>query len=661
MKLSQVKMRNFMPYKAPVSLGFAQDDTRNVTLIFGENTRGKTSILNAIRWAFYGKVVGRHGKEIPRHKLLNRDAAKEGDWDYSVSICFEASGVEYEIHRGASRKELIGEPNKAEHFDESVSMKKDGVPVRADLIAFEINRVAPEDISRFFLFDGELLQEYESLLIEGSEQGRKIKRAIEQVLGVPALTRGRDDIGALLKASQSQQAKDLRQVKGLERQAEHQADLQSKQQTIESSLKTLKDSLSDVSEERLALTEELDKYESSYKQKMDIDRKKDEIERYEAEQEEIRTEQEKCKEELWREIISDKIRLHRQYLQDSLSKLTDEIKNKSILEEKKRELSSILESSSCSVCKQSIGQQHKEAIAGDLAPIEAKLELASDRENELAAISSEIQALAGFSQSGIIDKIEELDKRFDEINVQVTRLENEINEIQDEIKEFDTAEIERKRKRRDYYLKEEGRLQRQVDECDKELDSIERKLQMLSKTIGGDPRGRASESTAIVELCARLEDVYKSSIAGLREKLRSSVESYATEAFLRMTTQPDYKALSINENYGLNIIDDLGEEVDVRSAGAEQVVALALIDGLGRASRAEGPIVMDTPFGRLDPTHRSNILQYLPESTSQLVLLVHEGEVNKEENLRSINDRVGLAYEIENLGARQSRLRRLMR
>jgi len=81
-----------------------------------------------------------------------------------------------------------------------------------------------------------------------------------------------------------------------------------------------------------------------------------------------------------------------------------------------------------------------------------------------------------------------------------------------------------------------------------------------------------------------------------------------------------------------------------------------LIDGLARTGRAAGPVVMDTPFGRLDLKHRGNILRYLPETTSQLVLLVHDGEVRKETDLAPVAARIGKEYVIREVSTRQSKI-----
>ena len=68
---------------------------------------------------------------------------------------------------------------------------------------------------------------------------------------------------------------------------------------------------------------------------------------------------------------------------------------------------------------------------------------------------------------------------------------------------------------------------------------------------------------------------------------------------------------------------------------------------------------MDTPFGRLDARHRENILNYLPNSASQLVLLVHDGEIRREQDLQCINHRVGIEYQIIEITPRHSKLERL--
>ena len=215
MKLTNITMTNFIPYKGEVHVEFPQNPAHNVMFVFGDNMRGKTSLQNAVRWAFYGRALDRHLREIPLHLLPNSEATAEQDWTMEVHVRFEENGHAYSLRRRAEKKPLIAFPSRPEDFDVTVGIQKDGMAIRHDLIEPEINQIAPEQVSRFFLFDGELLQEYENLLIEGSEQGRRIKSAIEQVLGVPALTNGRDEIGTILKSAQRQQNREVSHIAGL--------------------------------------------------------------------------------------------------------------------------------------------------------------------------------------------------------------------------------------------------------------------------------------------------------------------------------------------------------------------------------------------------------------------------------------------------------------
>src|SRR5581483_4831156 len=116
MKLHSLTMRNFMPYKGQARIDFPQDDFRNVMLVFGDNMRGKTSLLNALRWGFYERAVGRHSIPIPLQELPNKEAALEDDWTMEVHIEFEANGHEYDLRRRAERRASVARPSRPEDF-----------------------------------------------------------------------------------------------------------------------------------------------------------------------------------------------------------------------------------------------------------------------------------------------------------------------------------------------------------------------------------------------------------------------------------------------------------------------------------------------------------------------------------------------------------------
>lgn len=211
---------------------------------------------------------------------------------------------------------------------------------------------------------------------------------------------------------------------------------------------------------------------------------------------------------------------------------------------------------------------------------------------------------------------------------------------------------------RDEKLREEGRLVESIKAVKADIQKAEEDLAVARKAIEGLASARAQRSTIKVAIAAQLEKAFSLSVEALRDRLRQKVEALASESFLQMTTQKAYQGLAINDNYGLSIKDSSGRTVSLRSAGAEQIVALSLIDGLNRTGRAIGPVVMDTPFARLDPKHRSNVLNYLPTVTTQFVLLVHGGEITPETDLASVKSRIGAVYRIEEVTETQSKVER---
>jgi DNA sulfur modification protein DndD len=148
-----------------------------------------------------------------------------------------------------------------------------------------------------------------------------------------------------------------------------------------------------------------------------------------------------------------------------------------------------------------------------------------------------------------------------------------------------------------------------------------------------------------------LKNIFDISIGRFRDQLRSVVERHAKEVHSKLTTEPGYVGLKINDQYGLMLVNDQGRDILRRSAGSEQIVALSLITALNRASDREAPVVMDTPLGRLDRGHRTNILRFAGEFGPQVILLVQSGELDRERDLADIRPYLSREYKIERTGA----------
>ncbi len=657
MKIQTLKIYNFMPYKGRQDIEFPQHETQNVMLVFGDNMRGKTCFLNSLRWCFYGIALARNLREIPRASLVNIDARDEGDWKVSVSVLFEHGKHRYELTRSIDRRENSIRPSNNADFVESLGLRKDGTPIKGDAIKNEINQVMPLEISRFFLFDGELLQEYENLLIEESGQGEKIKSHIESILGVPSLIHAREELQTLLKKARTAQRKDAQKDEDLRAYAQQLQSLEVNLDVIEKNHEDLRNQRLVVDGEISEIDEVLKNTEAVQKRKMKLTELTTRKKNLEEEASGLNDSVNELLKTVWKDVLADsslavlkELKLSRESLQKEIER-TLSIQNEITVIKK-----TISESLLCATCGQEIPESYRASLNGKLEELESQLGGSTPDFQQLTELINVIDKLEDIRSEGEVGRIIESLKRTTKINLNIVKVENEQEEIEQEIKGYDTDKIMRQREKKQRFVKQSERIGLQIESAEKQkadnLDKQGKISELIKKHKGTEDRA----SNKRVDVLQQLETVFKEGISQLRLKLKDDVQEMATAAFKLLSHEETYAGLQINDNYGLSILDPKGRVLDERSAGAEQVVALSLIDGLNRTSGTKAPIVMDTPLGRLDPKHRENILRFLPDMADQVVLLVHEGEIHPERDTDLIASRIGARYEIVRVTATHSKL-----
>ena len=657
MRMKELRVHNFGPYKGDHGIKFSSDSSRRIVLVFGDNMRGKTSLLNSLRWVLYGRALDRRSQQMDLLHLLNTDAQSEHDWNIWVSLSFEHEGSEYELRRGATRRAAIATPRNTGDFEPSLSLRRDGAVMSQDAIDLHLSQIMPLQVSRFHLFDGELLQEYEALLADEDEQGDRIKEAIEHVLGVPALTKGRDHLRTLLKEAQAKQAKVLKHSSALKSYGDQMEQLQSDIKVHEDDLVRLRTSLA-------VANSEIDELEKSLAETQAFERDKTELDDHKATQKALNQEEQQVLAErvtivrtAWKDLLQPRLQAHIEQLEEAKRSHEGAIQRKGELRSRIDQLAMLLRHNECPLCTHAISKDSRETFGAQRGDLEGELQAIDTQISEVAAINGELSKFMRLRPTGATQALQNNELRHASIAVRLTKVETQIEQINDRIAGFDTAEISAKRAKWRKLLEFRGKLNADVASKDSEQRKKQRDLDALSRMAAEQPGNRAQRSTREVELCGALELVFRSSVDKLRDELRREVEREATIVFKELTTEKSYRGLRINKNYGLTIVDGGGRDVNVRSAGAEQVVALSLIAALNRTARKPAPVVMDTPLGRLDPKHRKNILSFVSSMAEQIVLLVHEGELDPTRDLGELRDRVSREYEIDRVSASRSVLR----
>jgi DNA sulfur modification protein DndD len=237
------------------------------------------------------------------------------------------------------------------------------------------------------------LTEYESLLIEGSEQGRQIKEAIEQVLGVPALINGRTELGAILKSATKRQSSELSHIQGLEKQAERQQELTAKQDAHDRDLQELQAKLTRVRADRNKLDDDLEAAASVLAAKGKLDALLAQKKSFEEIRERKRTERQLLLGQAWQDLLDVKLEVKRAQLQKRQTVLTQGLKEQGRLLSRIEDLARLLQSNECPTCGQELGGDRRSQLGTSLGKLQAEASKISDENDDLQSVSAQLASL----------------------------------------------------------------------------------------------------------------------------------------------------------------------------------------------------------------------------------------------------------------------------
>lgn len=649
LRIDRIELEDFGPFKGRQTVNLPE--ASGVAVIYGENMRGKTVLLNAIRFALFGKVLGRARRESSLHTIGNWEQAAAGRYGFEVVLHFQDDGTQYRLTRSCRPRTGIV-PEQDEDYQVEHFLQRDDDVLGPGEARSEMERIMPEQIARFFLFDGELLQEYEDLLRNESDMGRQISDAIEQILGVPVLTRSRATLAKLLDAYGKREAKTAQENTLTSELGTQMNLLLEERQILQDGLSDMEAKLAQLREDKADLDDQLRRNERLAAR---MDRRdilvaaiKSLEEQIEARRTEIATEMQVA----WKSLVA----IRASNLTVGLKSRERELQLQKMWHEVVRAWADpSSRPDKCPTCFQSLNDKALRQMAAAAASEASEI---ADVDRQLRDIQRRLDALEDAARMSSNTSLRVLWSDLHRLERDKYANEDEVSDLDRRLQEEDVdqgslrqAQFDHEQTLKKIALREKG-IQEQKDRLAENENNLAKVRLRLESMGGADIEGARQR----LRLCEDLHSVFDQAVANYRDHLRQRVESDAAELFLQLTTEPEYAGLRINENYGLTILHQDGSEIPVRSAGAEHVVALCLVGALQKNAPMQGPIFIDSPFGRLDTEHTKNVVSALPSMTEQVCLLVYEEEMRPQLARELLMGQLRAEYSLRRVSARHTEL-----
>lgn len=178
---------------------------------------------------------------------------------------------------------------------------------------------------------------------------------------------------------------------------------------------------------------------------------------------------------------------------------------------------------------------------------------------------------------------------------------------------------------------------RRTEELKRERVKVVRELEKYS-----DEYIKMRNNQHVINSIGKVQKTLKIFKEKLTLKKLSKLENEVTSCFRYLLHKSDlvHRVIIDTNTFSLSLYDNQGQQVPKHrlSAGEKQLLAIAFLWGLARVSGRYLPVAIDTPLGRLDSSHRQNLIErYFPAASHQVILLSTDTEIGKVEleNLRN--------------------------
>lgn len=595
---------------------------RPVVLIGGLNGRGKTTVLDALQLALFGRrcsaarLSGQSYEEYLQ-SLIHHDAMPN-EAAVSLEFTLAEDGVDrtYRVERVWVRKGSTAKETLTVWIDDSPD------PVAAERWADIAEGLLPVEIAELFFFDGEKLEQ----LADPSTAAKVIEAAVHGLLGVGLVERLERDLGALQRRWRVTDADQAAQ----EKVAHLNNELAQLQEQCEIAAQEVAALTNKVDQAQLVVTQVRHEFTRNggdlAAQRTALE---DEVASHRQNSSRIRTELADVAAGALPFALVPSLfqRAEKQATLEQQSTATRFALD--MLEARDQEVVTVLrdeglDSGKTDRIAERLRTDRARRANESQVPPHIGLALEGPSRFSSAAVSITASAVAARRAIGELEAVEadisSIERRLESVppDAVVARLAARVQEAEDaanlaqaRVTVADEALQEHRRRLADV----ESQLARTLEKFASEIIASEDRLRMQKHA----ERVHSTLTTFRQKMVERQLGVIEVSV------LRSFQQLLGKQGMVsQLTISPDDFTVTVHGTGGEVLPPER------LSAGERQLLATALLWGLARASGRRLPMVIDTPLGRLDSGHRRNLVErYFPVASGQMILLSTDEEIDK--------------------------------
>ena len=636
MILDKLSLHNFAIYKGEQEFDLNPlSKTKPIILIGAMNGSGKTTFLQSIDFLLYGKNSNTFKSQNLSYegyleKNIHKDHKDEGA---SISLNF--------------RKQTRG---KEENFKVVRMWKKNGEKIKENLFVYVndnlddlitkdwdnfIEQILPAKVAQLFFFDGEKIEQLADL-----DQSKEVlRKAIDSLLGLEIVTRLNLDLDEFAKKSAvlSKDDKDLKTINELENQVNL---INQDIKKLEEKKIKLEDDSTKIKFEISSLDQELERSGLSF-----FEKKK----QIELALENKNKENEELKNQLIN-IASEEgpLLIVRKEIKEIEEKLLNNI-NQNKKDLASEEKNNLIKDIKLFVEKDCNDHNFREKLFNFLL----------SKQTKTFSVNEDFSKINGLNFENLKDIqnkiLPDLDKK---INFNLNQLKENIIDI--ERLEIEFKKIPAEDKIKPIINKQESlkieviqilgaikQINEQIEQKNSEKRPKEFQLKKLYQ-IQSDKKTELLDSERFVVFSEKTQIIMDEFKKRVLEHHILKLENFIKECFNFLIRKKEFLEkvkIDIN-NFELLLFDKKNRNIETStlSAGERQLLAVAILWALAKASNKLSPTIIDTPLGRLDSKHRLNLVEkYFPNASHQVILLSTDEEINKN-YLNIMKDSVSKSY-----------------